>query len=71
MSETIYLSFSDCCVSLSIIHSSSVQVDVSGKNSSFRMAESYSFVYMEPIFFIHPLVDVSHSSEIIKPKEGV
>ena len=39
MSETIYLSFSDGLISLSVIPSSSIHVDVNGRYSFFLTAE--------------------------------
>ena len=53
--ENICLSFSDWLTSLSIIPSSSIHVEANGGYLSFLMAESYSIVYVDHIFFIRHL----------------
>ena len=44
-------------ISLSIIPSSSIHINVKGKYLYFLMAEQYSIVYIHHIFFIHSSVD--------------
>ena len=43
--------------SLSIISSSSIHVEANGGYLSFLMAEEYSIVYIDHIFFIHSSFD--------------
>ena len=57
MNETICLSFSDRLTSLSIIPSSSIHVEANGGYLLFLMAEKYSIVYINHIFFIHSSFD--------------
>ena len=44
-------------ISLSIIPSSSIHVEANGGYLSFLMAEEYSIVYIDHIFFIHSSID--------------
>ena len=57
LNDNIRLSFSDWLTLLSIIPSSSIHVEANGGYLSFLMAEEYSIVYINHIFFIHSSFD--------------